>query len=78
MTKHLTPIRAIKKHCKENCCAGDMTSWKYCTSKVCPLYPYRLGKRPKQETSRQTCDKKQADSTQDSTKIKPSEAQDTL
>ena len=45
----LTPIKAIKLYCKESCCAGDMKSWKECSSKSCPLYPYRLGKRPQNE-----------------------------
>lgn len=45
--KYLTPIQAIKQKCKVWCCVGDTKSWKYCTITNCPLYPYRLGKRPK-------------------------------
>ena len=43
----LTPIKAIKKYCKESCCAHDLKSWKNCPSENCPLFVYRLGKRPK-------------------------------
>lgn len=42
----LTPVKAIKKYCRYSCCANDLTSWKKCTVKNCPLYNYRLGKRP--------------------------------
>ena len=45
----LTPIKAIKLYCKESCCAGDMKSWKECSVKSCPLYPYRLGHRPEND-----------------------------
>jgi hypothetical protein len=43
----LTPIKAIKKYCKESCCCRDIKSWKHCTNENCPLFIYRLGKRPK-------------------------------
>ena len=43
----LTPIKAIKKYCKEGCCASDFMSWKNCSLENCPLFVYRLGKRPK-------------------------------
>lgn len=46
MTKYLTPTKAIKLYCKLDCCAGDTKSWKECSRKDCPLYAYRLGKRP--------------------------------
>jgi hypothetical protein len=78
MSKHLTPVRAIKIYCKESCCAGDLKSWKECSRKVCPLFAYRLGKRPKQDITKQTSDKKHIDSIQDSNKIKPSEEQEKL
>ncbi|MCX6742042.1 MAG: hypothetical protein NTX24_02615 [Candidatus Pacearchaeota archaeon] len=44
--KHLTPIKAIKKYCKEQCCNMEIESWKKCPTTTCYLYPYRLGKRP--------------------------------
>ena len=46
--KKLTPCQAIKHYCRFQCCANDLLSWKECTAKaICPLYPYRMGKRPK-------------------------------
>lgn len=46
-TKRLTPISSIKKYCKEQCSANDLISWKECSCIKCPLFAYRLGKRPK-------------------------------
>ena len=44
--KVLTPIKAIRAYCIE--CSGGMTKEvKLCTAEKCPLYPYRMGKRPK-------------------------------
>ena len=45
----LTPIKAIKRYCKIKCCNEDMLSWKECSVTDCPLYAYRLGKRPKND-----------------------------
>ena len=45
--RKLTPMRAIKKYCKEECCAGDTISWKECLSPECPLYPFRMGRKKK-------------------------------
>lgn len=42
-----TPVKSIKKYCRYDCCAGNMTSWRLCSRPTCPLYPYRMGKRPK-------------------------------
>jgi hypothetical protein len=40
-----TPIKAIRHHCIE--CMGFVTSEvKGCTSPLCSLFPYRLGKAP--------------------------------
>jgi hypothetical protein len=47
--KQLTPMMAIKKKCKEHCCCGDLTSWKECSVKTCPLWAYRMGKRPQKQ-----------------------------
>jgi hypothetical protein len=41
----LTPIKAIRKHCLE-CVAWSYEEVKGCTARSCPLYPYRLGRRP--------------------------------
>jgi len=44
-SKRLTPLRSIKRYCKEQCCAGDMKSWRECTlGETCPLFPFRFGK----------------------------------
>lgn len=56
MTRKLTPLKAIKKKCKEDCCAGDTKSWVDCKIKDCALWPYRFGKNPyhtKTRTSKQ-------------------------
>ncbi len=59
----LTPIRAIKQYCKVDCCNSDLASWKFCVRKECPLYAYRLGKRPKDNyTKTQNNKEKHADS----------------
>lgn len=42
----LTPIKAIRAKCID-CCGGQIYEPRKCTVKKCPLYPYRLGKRPK-------------------------------
>lgn len=41
--KSLTPLKAIKEHCK--LCNGDDHP-KRCNATDCHLHPYRLGKRP--------------------------------
>jgi hypothetical protein len=44
--KSLTPIKAIKDKCKNDCCGGDRDEWINCPVKTCALYPYRLGHNP--------------------------------
>ena len=47
--KVLTPIKAIRAYCIE--CSGGMTKEvKLCPVENCPLYPYRMGKRPTVDT----------------------------
>lgn len=47
--KVLTPIKAIRAYCIE--CSGGMTKEvKLCPVEKCPLYPYRMGKRPTTDT----------------------------
>ena len=42
-TIRLTPIKAIRLNCIE--CMGYQSALiKDCTSNMCPLYPYRMGK----------------------------------
>ena len=44
---HITPIKAIRLKCLD-CCAGHPSEVRICTALKCPLYPYRMGKRPKE------------------------------
>lgn len=44
--KKMTPLRAIKLKCKEDCCSGDQKSWVDCQIDDCYLHPYRMGKNP--------------------------------
>ena len=43
---HLTPIKAIRAKCLD-CCCSHPSEVRICTAMKCPLYPYRMGKRPK-------------------------------
>lgn len=45
----LTRGKAIKLYCKENCCAGDVESWKNCQIKSCFLWAFRRGKEEIEE-----------------------------
>ena len=42
---NLSPIKAIKEHCSE-CMCWVRAEVLGCTDKLCPLYPFRLGKNP--------------------------------
>lgn len=44
----LTPMRAIRAKCLD-CCYGQPQEVRLCTVEKCPLYPYRMGHRPKGE-----------------------------
>ena len=44
-----TPIKSIRAYCIE-CQGGSFKEVRLCTSHDCPLYAYRMGKRPSQET----------------------------
>ena len=71
--KTLSPLKSIKKYCKENCCAGDQKNWKECTATKCFLYPYNrigIGNRKKKE--------KHSSGLSDSTKNMASEKQEQL
>lgn len=46
--KKLTPVKAIRAKCID-CCCGDRKEVRECTITQCPLYPYRMGKRPKND-----------------------------
>jgi len=43
--KILTPIQSIRANCLD-CCCGSCKEVRLCIVKNCPLYPYRMGKRP--------------------------------
>jgi hypothetical protein len=47
--KILTPIKAIRANCIE-CCGGEMKEVRLCEACDCPLWPYRMGKRPLKNT----------------------------
>ena len=42
----LTPIKAIRARCLD-CCGGQKAEVRLCPSQKCPLWPYRMGRRPK-------------------------------
>ena len=42
----MTPIKAIRAKCLD-CCGGVCKMVRECTAPNCPLWPYRLGRRPK-------------------------------
>lgn len=44
----LTPIKAIRKKCLD-CSNGERKEVKECPIKDCPIWPYRMGKRPKED-----------------------------
>ena len=44
----LTRTKAIRLKCLD-CCCGVSAEVKLCTCVTCPLYPYRLGRSPKDE-----------------------------
>ena len=46
----LTPLKAIRAKCLD-CTAGQFVEIRLCTCTKCPLYEYRMGKRPKGEES---------------------------
>jgi hypothetical protein len=48
MEKRLTPVKAIRAKCLD-CMGGSSKEVKLCNILECSLFPYRLGKRPKQE-----------------------------
>ena len=50
----LTPIKAIRRYCL-SCCLENSAEVRRCTAVECPLHPYRMGHRPK-ENSGVACD----------------------
>ena len=60
----MTPIKAIRAKCID-CCAGQPKEVRLCSIEKCPLYPYRMGHRPKDDnlTAEAENGEKSADST---------------
>ena len=44
-----TPVKAIRKKCLD-CTCGQPKEIRICPIIDCPLYPYRMGRRPSQAT----------------------------
>ena len=44
----MTPTKAIRHQCVE-CMGWASHEVKHCTAYTCPLYPYRMGKRPQDD-----------------------------
>lgn len=55
-----TPVKSIRLKCLD-CSCGQPSEVRFCPVKHCPLYPYRLGKRPLKQKS----EEKVADSSQE-------------
>ncbi len=45
--RKITPMKAIRLKCLD-CCCYQLKEVSLCTAENCPLYPYRKGKRPKE------------------------------
>ena len=49
MTKHITPLKAIRAHCLD-CCCGNMAEVKRCemneAEEPCKLWEFRMGHNP--------------------------------
>ena len=69
---HLTPIKAIRAKCLD-CCAGHPSEVRICTALKCPLYPYRMGHRPR--VCVDTSEKESSGKNQESPHIFTAEAQ---
>lgn len=49
MSKHLSPIKAIRQNCIA-CSGGSKKEVKLCVIPECPLYSFRLGKNPNRKS----------------------------
>ncbi|MHC4139249.1 MAG: hypothetical protein ACYSR1_05255 [Planctomycetota bacterium] len=47
--KKLTPIKSIRAKCKE-CSGNQLAVIRKCQITDCALFPYRMGRRPKEKT----------------------------
>lgn len=50
-----TPIKAIRAKCLD-CTCNQVVEVRNCPIKECPLYEYRMGHRPKQDTQTYTAE----------------------
>lgn len=41
----MTPLKTIRAKCLD-CTGGERREVRLCTAYACPLWPYRMGKRP--------------------------------
>lgn len=41
-----SPLKAIRKKCVDDCCAGLRSEARRCDTVTCPLHPFRFGKSP--------------------------------
>lgn len=46
MKNKSSPLRVIREKCLD-CCAGQTGEIRMCQSVTCPLFPFRMGKKPK-------------------------------
>ena len=67
----LTPMKAIRAKCLD-CCCDSFIEVRLCTIEKCPLYPYRMGHRPKGHND--TTETAESEKTADSPTIEQKEA----
>ena len=48
----LTPMKAIRRKCLD-CCNGQVVEVRLCAINKCPLYQYRMGHRPKEDSEQE-------------------------
>ena len=56
--ERMTPVKAIRAKCLD-CCCGQVQEVRLCTAQSCPLWPYRMGKRPKIPAEAVTSEKRE-------------------
>lgn len=48
-TEQPSPLKAIRQHCL-SCCRGSFAEVRACSATACPLYAFRLGRKPDTDT----------------------------
>src|SRR5262245_24278640 len=56
-TIYCTPLTAVRRHCLW-CCNGSFVEVKLCRAKVCPLWPFRHGRRPTERDKSEVADRR--------------------